>query len=208
MNKLRKKIYSIANRSELNKLDIETDILVDLLYYRLVIMRIGEEDNSGWWESSILSEVGRRNLEKFFPNTFNKQRYNISKKIVTDKENRIIPEKRFITLFNFGYKFESEIFNPFIKEVAKSEEWEDILKSLEQIRERKYSENWLSEFYEDISPETIDTEKNIIELGSLQYNFYSDKVKFKDAMRQMISVYNVCTPGNVVIPFYKRRMAI
>ncbi|MBN9646959.1 BrxE family protein [Terrisporobacter glycolicus] len=208
MNGIKHKISEIANKIDANKSNIETKTLVDLLYHRLVIMRIGEEDNSGWWESSILSEVGRRNLEKFFPNTFSKQRYNISKKIVTDKEDRIILEKRFITLFNFGYKFESEIFNPFIKEIFRLEEWEDVLKSLEEIREKKYSENWLSEFYENISSEVIDTEMNIIELGSLQHNFYSDRVKFEEAIRQMISVYNVCTPGNAVIPFYKRRMAI
>lgn len=208
MNGIRYKINDVANKINANKSNIKTETLVDLLYYRLIIMRIGEEDNSSWWESSILSEVGRRNLEKFFPNTFNKQRYDISKKIVTDKENRIILEKRFITLFNFGYKFESELFNPFIKEIAKSEEWYEVLNSLEQIKNRKHSENWLSEFYENISLQAIDIEKNVIELGSLQHNFYNDRTKFDEVIREIMCVYNTCTPGNVVIPFYKRRMAI
>ena len=53
-------------------------------------MRLGEEDNNIWWESNILGEVGRRNIGKFLPSTFNSQRYHIERKTIVDKEQRDI----------------------------------------------------------------------------------------------------------------------
>ncbi len=59
----------------LNETGMNTEVLVNTLYYRLTLMRLGEEDNNIWWESNILGEVVRRNIGKFFPNIFNSQRY-------------------------------------------------------------------------------------------------------------------------------------
>ena len=59
----------------LNETGMNTEVLVNTLYYRLTLMRLGEEDNNIWWESNILGEVGRRNIGKFLPNIFNSQRY-------------------------------------------------------------------------------------------------------------------------------------
>lgn len=209
MKNIRDGIHELVKTVGLNKFNVDTEILVDTLYYRLTIIRLGEEDNNAWWESSILSEIGRRNLEKFFPNTFNKQRYDIARKIIIEKENREIPEKKFTTLFNFGYKFETEIFKPFIKEITKTEGWQEVLSMIENVKEKKFNGPWAREFYE-IAKLPIHNLKNekIIELGSLPEAFYSNKNSFEDTMKTFISIYDLCTFGKVVIPYYKRRMAI
>jgi hypothetical protein len=93
MESIRVKINEIAKKTGANKSKVDTEVLSDTLYYRLTLVRLGEEDNNAWWESSILGEVGRRNLDKFFPNTFSKQRYDIARKIMTEKENREISER-------------------------------------------------------------------------------------------------------------------
>lgn len=209
MESVRVKINEIAQKTGANKTKMDTEILSDTLYYRLTIIRLGEEDNNAWWESSILSEVGRRNLEKFFPNTFNIQRYDIARKIMIEKENREIPERKFTSLFNFGYRFETEIFKPFVKEISKSEEWKVVLEMIESIRAKKFSSSWVRDFYgiSKLSNQDIG-EKKIIELGSIGETFYNNKTSFEDTIKSFLSIYDKCTLGNVVIPYYKRRMAI
>jgi hypothetical protein len=206
MQDIRRKVHELAKK---HKSAVNVEILADTLFYRLTIIRLGEEDNNMWWESCILGEVGRRNLEKFFPNTFYKQRYDIARKIIAEKENREIPEKRFITLFNFGYEFESKIFTPFINEVTNSDGWQEVLDMIENIKEEKFTSPWAREFF-NLSKLPVYTlnDKNAIELGSISETFYRNKESFDDTIKSFISIYDLCTIGRVVIPYYKRRMAI
>lgn len=209
MEIIRKKISDIAYKTAANKSQVDSKILIDTLYYRLTIIRLGEEDNNAWWESNILGEVGRRNLEKFFPNTFSKQRYDIAHKIISEKENREIPERRFTTLFNFGYEFEAEIFKPFINVISCSEEWKEVLLDIESIKDIKFNSSWAREFY-NISklPYENIIEKNVKELGSVSKTFYLNQAKFEDIIKSFLSIYDLGTIGNVAIPYYKRKMEI
>ena len=206
MRDIKRRVYELAKK---HKSAVNVEILADTLFYRLTIIRLGEEDNNMWWESCILGEVGRRNLEKFFPNTFYKQRYDIARKIIAEKENREIPEKRFITLFNFGYEFESKIFTPFINEVTNSDGWQEVLDMIENIKEKKFTSPWAREFFNlPKLPVYTLNDKNAIELGSISETFYRNKESFDDTIKSFISIYDLCTIGRVVIPYYKRRMAI
>ena len=206
MRDIKRRVYELAKK---HKSAVNVEILADTLFYRLTIIRLGEEDNNMWWESCILGEVGRRNLEKFFPNTFYKQRYDIARKIIAEKENREIPEKRFITLFNFGYEFESKIFTPFIKEVTNSDGWQEVLDMIENIKEEKFTSPWAREFFNlPKLPVYTLNDKKAIELGSISETFYRNKESFEDTIKSFISIYDLCTIGRVVIPYYKRRMAI
>lgn len=206
MQAIRNKIHELAKK---HKSEVNAEILADTLFYRLTIIRLGEEDNNVWWESSILGEVGRRNLENFFPNTFDKQRYDIARKIIVEKENREIPEKRFTTLFNFGYEFETKIFTPFVKEISNSDGWKEVLDMIENIKDKKFTSPWARDFFNlpKLPTHTLD-DKKTIELGSISETFYRSKVNFEDAIKSFISIYDLCTLGSVVTPYYKRRMAI
>ena len=209
MQSIRDKIYELAKKLGTNKYNVDIEILADTLYYRLTSIRLGEEDNNAWWESSILGEVGRRNLKKFFPNTFYKQRYDIARKILVEKENREIPDKKFTTLFNFGYKFETETFKPFIKDISRLEDWKEVLDMIENIREKKFNGPWAREFYGIAKLPTHSLEsKKVIELGNISETFYNNKNTFEDTIKTFVSIYDMCTLGNVVTPYYKRRMAI
>ena len=208
MENLQLKIVEISN-DYTNEMGIDTEILANTLYYRLTLMRLGEEDNNIWWESNILGEVGRRNIGKFFPNTFNSQRYNIGRKIIVDKEQREISEKDYISLFNFGYFFETEIFKPFLKEITTKSEWKDVLLDIEKIKDKKFEKPWVRDFYNipKIPIKELNGE-NIFELGSIFPEFYKDKKTFHEAIVSFLSVYDLCTVGNITIPYYKKRMKI
>lgn len=208
MNDLRNKINELSSKCNIDKSEVGVEVLSDTLYYRLTILRLGEEDNNIWWESSILSEVGRRNLERFFPNTFHKQRYDIARKIVYEKEKREIAEKDFRTLFNFGYDFETKIFKPFIQEIVEKEGWKDILNGLENLKGFKFNSGWSSEFYNITKSLPVTATGNQIDLGILQDKFYLNKELFINTMEAFISVYDKATPGNVVTPYYRKGMAI
>ena len=208
MNDLRIKINELSNNCNIDKSEVSMDILSDTLYYRLTILRLGEEDNNIWWESSILSEVGRRNLERFFPNTFHKQRYDIARKIVYEKEKREISEKDFRTLFNFGYDFETKVFKPFVKEMVEQEGWKDILTILENLKGYKFNGSWVRDFYNITNLPVANAIGNQVDLGILQYNFYIDKGLFKNTIDAFLSVYEKSTSGNVVTPYYRKGMAI
>ena len=208
MNDLRNKIYELASECNIDKSEVSINVLSDTLYYRLTILRLGEEDNNIWWESSILSEVGRRNLERFFPNTFHKQRYDIARKIVYEKEKREISEKDFRTLFNFGYDFETKIFKSFIKEIVEKEGWKDVLNSLENLKECKFNSSWVRKFYNIEKLPTVNINSNFVDLGILQDKFYINDELFTNTIDAFLSVYDKATPANVVIPYYRKGMAI
>lgn len=208
MNDLRNKINDLSSKCNIDKSAVSIDILSDTLYYRLTIIRLGEEDNNIWWESSILSEVGRRNLERFFPNTFHKQRYDIARKIVYEKGKREITEKDLRTLFNFGYDFETKIFKNFIKEIVEQEGWKDVLSILENLKGNRFNSSWVRGFYNIAKLPAVDINGNKVDLGILQDKFYENKELFKNTMEAFISVYDKATPGNVVTPFYRKGMAI
>lgn len=209
MKDIRNKIHDLARTIESSQFIVDIETLSDTLYYRLTIIRLGEEDNNAWWESSILGEVGRRNLEKFFPNTFSNQRYDIARKIINEKENREIPENIFTTLFNFGYEFETEVFKPFVKEISKSEGWTEVFKMIEGIKEKKFTSSWVRDFYEisKLPEHSIGNDK-VVELGNIGKTFYNSKGSFEDAIKSFLSIYDMCTQGNVITAYYKRRMAI
>lgn len=208
MDDLRNKINELSTKCNIDKPETSIEVLSDTLYYRLTILRLGEDDNNIWWESSILSEVGRRNLERFFPSTFHKQRYDIARKIVYEKEKREIPEKNFRTLFNFGYDFETKIFKPFIKEIVEQDGWKDVLNILESIKGYKFNNSWVRDFYNIAKIPTINANGNQVDLGILQDKFYLHKELFKNTMEAFLSVYDKATPGNVVIPYYRKGMVI
>lgn len=208
MNHLRSKISELAKECSIDNSEVSIDILCDTLYYRLTILRLGEEDNNIWWESSILSEVGRRNLERFFPNTFHKQRYNIARKIVYDKEKREIAEKDFRSLFNFGYDFETKIFKSFVSDMVEKDGWKDILNSIENLKGYKFDSGWVREFYNVSKLPVISANGNQVELGILQDKFYINRELFENAIESFLSVYDKATPGNVVLPYYRKGMEI
>jgi hypothetical protein len=209
MKELKNSILSAAKSKGANKSKIPTEVLAELLYYRLVVARLGEEDNNAWWESSVLSEVGRRNLNRFLPNTLAKQRYDIARKIIYAKETRSIDNRKFLSFYNFSYKFESEIFKPFIDGISISQEWPTILSIIENIKSVKFSSPWVREYFDlDKLPSVNLRYTTAVEVGSVNENFYNEYSEFTTVIKGLLSVYDCCTFGKLVIPYYTRKVAI
>ncbi|WP_049936159.1 BrxE family protein [Haloplanus natans] len=84
------------------------DFFLDLVASRLLIERIGETNNQGWWESRILSETGRIRLSEVAPKTRLKSQIDLALKVGRKAESDRLPEDS-ISLFSFGPQMESRL---------------------------------------------------------------------------------------------------
>lgn len=206
---IKSNIIDLAKRTNANKSKVQTEVFAELLFYRMAIARLGEEDNNTWWESSILSETGRRNLNRFLPNTFEKQRYEIARKVIYNKETRFIESRKFISLYNFGFEFEAKTFKPFVDDLASNKEWNQILSEFEAKKGLKFSKPWVRELFGfDKLPIVNISDEVAVNIGGIYETFYNDYSQFINAVKGFLSVYDNCIFGKLYIPYYTRKVAI
>lgn len=204
---IKNKIRALNEKVDVSELGVEKEILENTLFYRLTIIRLGEEDNNAWWDSLILSEVGRRNLQRFFPNTFLNQRYDIARKVVYEREKRIIQDKDFISLFYYGYDFENRIFKEYIHILSNLDEWKELLELIEDIKNFKVSNKWIKDIY-NIETKEVSDDSEVINIGIIQNEFYKSKETFENFIKEVLSVYEKSNLGIVYTPYYRKGMAI
>lgn len=204
---IKNKIRALNEKIDVKELGVEKEILANTLFYRLTIIRLGEEDNNAWWDSLILSQVGRRNLERFFPNTFLNQRYDIARKVVYEREKRIIQDKDFISLFYYGYDFENRIFKEYIHLLSGLNEWSELFQLVEDIKDVKVANKWMREMY-NIETDHVNKDEEVINIGIMQNEFYKTKETFDHFIKGILSVYENSNLGVVYTPYYRKGMAI
>ncbi len=179
--------------------------LAKVIYYRLMIARLGEEDNNFWWESRILSTVGRLNMVPFLPKTFYQQRFDMVQKAVRQKEINSIPANKVITLFHFGFEFEKKVFEPALKMLSSRKEWEDVLLEVEKIQNISFEKHWARDFFEEPRLETFsDASGEAFEIGSKRRHFYIHNEELEEVIHNFISGYDYASRGHIPIPYYKR----
>lgn len=179
--------------------------LAKIIYYRLIIARLGEEDNNFWWESRILSSVGRLNMMPFLPKTFFYQRFDIALKAVRQKEINTIPINKVISLFHFGHEFENKVFEPALKLIVKRKGWKEVLLELEKIENQSFNKHWARDFFNEYRLETFENVSgNSYELGSKTRHFYIHAEELEEVIHNLISVYDYASKGQITIPYYKR----
>lgn len=179
--------------------------LAKIIYYRLIIARLGEEDNNFWWESRILSSVGRLNMMPFLPKTFFQQRFDMALKAVRQKELNTIPINKVISLFHFGHEFENKVFEPALKLIVKRKGWKEVLLELEKIENQSFNKHWARDFFDEYRLETFENVSgDSYELGSKTRYFYIHAEELEEVIHNLISVYDYASKGQITIPYYKR----
>lgn len=123
---------------------IEDDFFLDLLTSRLLIERIGESGNLGWWDSRVLSETGRARLSEVTPKTVLKSRVNLALKVGRKAESDRLPDDS-ISLFYFGPQMEARL-DAAIEEMA--EGGDTTLMSLENLSLQSLTDDWTNEIIE------------------------------------------------------------
>lgn len=205
MKKVYEMILHTLKDSDIQDRRVSKKHLAKIIYYRLMIARLGEEDNNFWWESQILSSVGRLNLLPFLPKTFYKQRFDMAQKVVRQKEIDAIKVNKVITLFHFGYNFETNVFNPAIRMLVERPDWKNILDEVEKLENIFFEPHWAREFFNEPRLESFDNVTGeSFEIGTKRRYFYIYPEELEEVIHNLISVYDYAKKGFVTIPYYKR----
>jgi len=204
-----KKIYDIIinniKDSDIQDRRVSKKSLAKVVYYRLMIARLGEEDNNFWWESHILSSVGRINMMPFLPRTFYQQRVDMAQKNVRQKELNNVNVNKVITLFHFGYDFEKKVYEPLLDMLSSRSGWKEMLHELETVEDFSFDTHWARDFFNEPRLETFENvSSDSYELGSKRRHFYIHTEELEEVIHNLISVYDYARKGQVTIPYYKR----
>jgi hypothetical protein len=127
-----------STRQNLRETGLEDDFFLDLIASRLLIERVGESNNQGWWDSRVLSETGRARLEEVTPKTRLQSQLNLAMKVGRKAESDVLPADS-ISLFSFGPKLEAQL-GAAIEDLNVPDE--PSLIALEELSVQSLESNW------------------------------------------------------------------
>lgn len=127
-----------STRQNLRETGLENDFFLDLIASRLLIERVGESNNQGWWDSRVLSETGRARLEEVTPKTRLQSQLNLAMKVGRKAESDVLPADS-ISLFSFGPKLEAQL-GAAIEDLNVPDE--PSLIALEELSVQSLESNW------------------------------------------------------------------
>lgn len=127
-----------STRQNLRETGLEDDFFLDLIASRLLIERVGESNNQGWWDSRVLTETGRARLEEVTPKTRLQSQINLAMKVGRKGESDVLPADS-ISLFSFGPKLEAQL-GAAIEDLNAPDE--PSLIALEELSVQSLESNW------------------------------------------------------------------
>ena len=127
-----------STRETLRDVGVENEFFLDLIASRLLIERIGESNNLGWWDSRVLSETGRARLQEVTPKTRLQSQINLAMKVGRKAESDATPSDS-ISLFSFGPQIEAQL-GAAIENLDVSDE--SPLSSLEELSVQSLDDDW------------------------------------------------------------------
>ncbi|MFC6837572.1 BrxE family protein [Halomarina ordinaria] len=134
----------VSTKEALSDAGIEDEFFLDLLASRLLVERVGESNNQGWWDSRVLSETGRTRLEEVTPKTQLQSRISLASKVGRKAESDRLPADA-ISLFSFGPQVESRL-SAAIEDIEPADT--QSLEALENISVQSLSEGWTDRIIE------------------------------------------------------------
>lgn len=188
-----KEAHSHLLQDSLSELKEEDPILASVLSYRLVIERLGENDNNAWWDSRILSGFGGESIGEVTPKTAGSQRLMLAQKIGRKVESEKLPENS-VSLFNLTPDYEARI-NNMIEELEIGD-----LQPLETLEVELEETSWSSVL---VPSETAITEAGeAVEIGGLDSDELQSGRALQSHVERLVAAYGESTKHNLQIPYY------
>jgi hypothetical protein len=128
----------VSTKETLSDAGIEDEFFLDLIAARLLIERVGESNNQGWWNSRVLSETGRARLEEVTPKTQLQSRITLASKVGRKAESDRLPADT-ISLFSFGPQVESRL-SAAVEDTKTADD--NPLEALENVSVQSLDEEW------------------------------------------------------------------
>lgn len=134
----------VSTKEALSDAGIEDEFFLDLIASRLLVERVGESNNQGWWDSRVLSETGRARLKEVTPKTQLQSRITLASKVGRKAESDRLPADA-ISVFSFGPQVESRL-SAAIEDIEATDD--QPLNTLETISVQSLSEGWTDRIIE------------------------------------------------------------
>jgi hypothetical protein len=97
-----------STRESIEGIGVSDALVREVLSYRLLVERLGEDDNNEWWESIVLTDTGRARLEEVAPKTSTKAQIDLAIQVGRKAEQSRL-EKNTLSLFYLGPTIEAQI---------------------------------------------------------------------------------------------------
>ncbi|WP_157744192.1 BrxE family protein [Halopenitus persicus] len=152
----------VSTKEVLNAAGIDDEFFLDLIASRLLIERVGESNNQGWWDSRVLSKTGRARLDEVTPKTQLQSRITLASKVGRKAESDHLPADT-ISLFSFGPQVESRI-SAAIEDIDVSDD--QPLEALESVSVQSLSEGWTDGIIEQTGSNITTASTSLTDPGS------------------------------------------
>ncbi|USZ70515.1 BrxE family protein [Natronosalvus halobius] len=184
-------------QDELGSLGVEDALAREVLSYRLLIERLGEDGNNDWWDSIVLTETGRDRLEEVTPKTATRSRIELAQRIGRKVEQEHVPEDS-LSLFYLGPTAESQI-DAELESVVDEEESFQVLESLSKTIEEP---GWSERLASDAEPVSSTTDSTIL-LGEVNDETdLKSRNTLRDVARRCVLAYGQSTSATLRVPYY------
>jgi hypothetical protein len=177
----------------LSKIKNEEPIIAEVVSYRLIIERLGEQDNNEWWESRILSEFGSDSMSEVTPRTASKRRVTLAHKVGKKVEEERLPEDA-VSLFSLTPNTEARIENA-VEETGVGE-----LESLEKVDSEISETGWSSNLVPESSPEEVSLDS--VELGEISPDSFESDTEIRSAVKSLVGGYGASTKNSLCVPYF------
>jgi hypothetical protein len=154
-----------STRQNLREAGLEDDFFLDLIASRLVVERVGESKNQGWWDSRVLSETGRARLEEVTPKTQLQSQINLAVKVGRKAESDVLPADS-ISLFSFGPQIEAQL-GAAIKDLDIPDD--PSLTALEDLSVQSLETNWTDRIIEQTASNISESSISLPDSGNSSY---------------------------------------
>ena len=128
----------VSTKDTLSNAGIDDEFFLDLIAARLLVERVGESNNQGWWDSRVLSETGRARLKEVTPKTQLQSRITLASKVGRKAESDRLPADT-ISLFSFGPQVESRL-SAALEDIEAIDD--NPLEALENVSVQSLDEGW------------------------------------------------------------------
>jgi hypothetical protein len=167
-------------------------ILADIIAYRLIIARLGESDNNGWWDSRVLSEFGEASLDEVVPKTVGKRRVELAQRVGKKVESEKVPDGT-VSLFGLSTGVEARVTN-----VIKESEVGD-LSALEELDMEFEEQGWST----SLAPGSLSEAESHgnVELGEVSVADLENDRGLESTVESLVSGYGKSTKNNLCVPY-------
>ena len=187
----------LAVQDDLRSLGVNDALAREVLSYRLLVERMGEEGNNEWWDSIVLTETGRDRLNEVTPKTAIKSRIELAQRVGRKAERDRLPDDT-LSLYNLGPTMESLID----AELDGLENVDCSFDSLESLSITYDEPGWAEGLAETADSVEIST-GSTIQIGVVDdESELKSRNTLRTILRRCVVAYGQSTKNSLQVPYY------